>query len=95
MSNDVGTTLRILQNLIIIDLHKIDDDEFHDSDKQHVVILSSFLGGFNINYSDRTITLYLTLKGLYSYVVDFDRGGIDSRIAQQNFDSAIAMLGLY
>jgi hypothetical protein len=51
------------------------------------------LGGFNINYNDRTITLYLTLKGLYSYTVDFDRGGIDSRIAQTNFESAIKMLG--
>jgi hypothetical protein len=47
----------------------------------------------NINYCNRTITLYLTLKGLYSYTIDFDRGGIDSRIAQVNFNNALTALG--
>jgi len=83
------TTLIINKTHIIINLEKIEDDVFSDSDKQTVVFLASFLGGFNINYTNRTITLYLTLKGMYSYNIDFDRGGIDSRIAQTNFDTAI------
>jgi hypothetical protein len=88
-----ATTLQINNNMIIINLSKIDEDVFHDSDKQKIVILLSYLGGYNINYCNRTITLYLSLKGLYSFTVDFDRGGIDSRISQANFNSAVALLG--
>jgi len=83
----------IQNNLIIINLEKVDEDNFHDADKQKVVILTNYLGGFNVNYSNRTITLYLTLDGMSSYSIDFDRGVIDSRMAQANFEHAIKMLG--
>jgi len=88
-----STTLQIINNMIIINLAKIEEDVFHDADKHKVVILANYLGGYNINYCNRTITLYLTLKGLYSYTIDFDRGGIDSRIAQVNFNNALTALG--
>lgn len=87
-----GTTMCIQNGLIIINLEKIEDDVFGDADKQKVVFLSSMLGGFNINYTNRTITLYLTLESMSSYNIDFDRGGIDTRIAETNFESAVRML---
>ena len=90
-----GTTLTIKNNLIIINLEKVEDNLFHDSEKQTVVFLAQFLGGFNINYSNRTVTLYLTLESsMSSYSIDFDRGGIDARISQTNFENAIKMLSL-
>lgn len=89
-----GTTLIIKNNLIIINLEKVEDNLFHDSDKQTIVFLAQFLGGFNINYSNRTLTLYLTLENMSSYSIDFDRGGIDQRISQANFENAIKMLSV-
>ena len=89
-----GTTLTIKNNLIIINLEKVEDNLFHDSDKQTIVFLAQFLGGFNINYSNRTLTLYLTLENMSSYSIDFDRGGIDQRISQANFENAIKMLSV-
>ena len=89
-----GTTLNIKNNLIIINLEKVEDNLFHDSEKQTVVFLAQFLGGFNINYSNRTVTLYLTLESMSSYSIDFDRGGIDTRISQTNFENAIKMLSV-
>ena len=89
-----GTTLTIKNNLIIINLEKVEDNLFHDSDKQTIVFLAQFLGGFNINYSNRTVTLYLTLENMSSYSIDFDRGGIDARISQANFENAIKMLSV-
>lgn len=89
-----GTTMVIQNNLIIINLEKIEEDVFHDAEKQKVVFLANHLGGFNINYSNRTITLYLTLDGISSYHIDFDRGGIDTRMAQANFENAIKILGV-
>ena len=88
-----GTTLQIINNMSVINLYEIEEDVFHDAEKQKVVFLVTHLGGFNINYTNRTITLFLTLKGMYSYTVDFDRGGIDSEIAQHNFNVAISQLG--
>jgi hypothetical protein len=87
-----GTTMIIKGNFIIINLEKIEEDVFHDSDKQTVVFLANHLGGFNINYSNRTITLYLTLDGITSYNIDFDRGGLDTQITKANFENAIKML---
>jgi len=89
----VGTTLQIINNLIIINLPKIDSDVFTDADRQRLVVLSSFLAGFNINYDARTITLFLTMPSMESFNIDFDRGGIDSRIAQANFEAAVILLG--
>ena len=89
----MGTTLNIVNNLIIINLDKIDtiSDSFIDGDKQTVVILSAHLGGYKINYSEKTIVLYLTLKGLHNYEVDFKRGGSRENI-QSNFDNAVCIL---
>ena len=88
-----GTTLQIINNMIIINLYEIEEDVFNDHERQKIVFLINHLGGFNINYTNRTITLFLTLKGMYSYTVDFDRGGIDSEITQRNFNMAISQLG--
>jgi hypothetical protein len=88
-----GTTLQIINNMIIINLYEIEEDVFNDHERQKVVFLINHLGGFNINYTSRTITLFLTLKGMYSYTVDFDRGGIDTEISQHNFNTAISQLG--
>jgi hypothetical protein len=90
----IGTTLQIHNNLIIINLPKINEDIFSDADKQTLVILKSHLAGFNINYDSRSITLFLTISALESFNIDFDRGGIDSRIAQRNFDAAVALLAV-
>ena len=87
-----GTTLQITNTMIIINLDRI-DDTYIDSEQQKVVILASFLGGYNINYTTHTITLYLTLKGMYSYTIEFDRGDIDTHIIQTNFENAIKSLG--
>jgi hypothetical protein len=87
-----GTTLHIINNLIVINLEEIDQDTFCEADKQTIVFLTSLLGGYNINYTNRTITLYLTLETIGSYMIDFDRGGIDTTIANHNFETAIAKL---
>jgi hypothetical protein len=89
---NVGTTLQIANNLIIIHLEKISEDVFPDADKQSLVILSKHLAGFNINYCARSITLFLTVPAMETFNVDFDRGGIDSRISQANFESAVSLL---
>lgn len=89
---NVGTTLQIANNLIIIHLQQINEDVFPDADKQTLVFLSKHLAGFNINYSARSITLFLTVPAMESFNIDFDRGGIDTRIAQTNFESAVALI---
>ena len=88
------TTLNIVNNLIVIHLDKIEnvDGVFIDCDKQTVVFLTTFLGGYIINYSDKSITLYLTLNGINSYEVDFKRGGGEREVIQANFDNAVAIL---
>lgn len=89
----MGTTLNIVNNLIVVNLDKIDtiSDTFIDGDKQTIVFLISHLGGYKINYTDKTIHLYLTLKELHNYEVDFKRGS-DRVIIQNNFDNAVAIL---
>lgn len=87
-----GTTLHITNQYITINLPKTDNDGYSDSDKQKIVFLTSFLAGYSINYTNRSITLFLTLKGMYSYVIDFVRGSPENNIVQDNFDSAVAML---
>ena len=87
-----GSTLQITNNLIIITHDKI-EDSYIDSDCQKVVILASFLGGYNINYTTKSITLFLTLKGMYSYTVEFNRGDIPSHSIDENFGKAIVSLG--
>jgi hypothetical protein len=89
---NVGTTVQIANNLIIIHLQQINEDIFSDADKQTLVFLSKHLAGFNINYSNRSITLFLTISAMESFNIDFDRGGIDSRIAQTNFENAVALI---
>lgn len=88
----MGTTLSIVNNLIVINLDKFNTyDTFVNGDKQTIVILLSHLGGYTINYTERTITLYLTLKALQQYVVDFKRGS-ERVIVQSNFDAAVGVL---
>jgi hypothetical protein len=90
----VGTTLRITNNLIIIELDKVNTMEniFNDCDNQTVVFLTSVLGGYIINYCDKTITLFLTLKGINRYEIDFKRGSCERSIMQRNFDIAVSIL---
>ena len=87
-----GTTLQIVNNMIVI-MHDKIDDAYIDSDQQKVVILASFLGGYNINYTTRTIILYLTLKGMYSYTIEFNRGEIEEKDIKHNFENAVFSLG--
>lgn len=86
------STLQIIGNMIVINIPE-DSNDFDNGEKQKVVILANHLGGFNINYTGRTITLYLTLKGMYSYLVDFNRGTENERLAEANFNAALNMLG--
>ena len=87
-----GTTLQIINNMIVINHDRI-DDVYVDSEQQKVVLLASYLGGYNINYTNRTIILYLTLKGMYSYTVEFNRGDIQEEIVKHNFENAVLSLG--
>jgi hypothetical protein len=87
------TTILVNNNCIIINLEKIEEDIFSDADKQTIVFIANSLVGLHINETNRTITLFLSIKGNYSYHIDFDRGGINSDIAQRNFDSAKILLG--
>lgn len=86
------TTLQIINNMIIINLPETPDD-YDNGEKQKMVILTQHLGGFNINYTGRTITLFITLKGMYSYLIDFNRGSVDEITSIHNFNSAVALLG--
>lgn len=87
------TNVLVTNNCIIINLEKIQEDVFGDADKQTIVFLANYLVGLNINETERTITLFLSIKGNYSYHIDFDRGGINLDISQRNFDSAKLTLG--
>ena len=87
------TTLQIINNMIVINLPENPDD-YDNGEKQKLILNISHLGGFNINYTCRSITLFLTLKGMYTYLVDFNRStDIDDAICQQNFNAAVAQLG--
>ena len=86
------TTLQIINNMIVINLPETPDD-FDNGEKQKMIVSISHLGGFNINYTGRSITLFLTLKGMYSYLVDFNRGDVSELTAQTNFNAAVAQLG--
>jgi archaellum component FlaG (FlaF/FlaG flagellin family) len=56
------TTLQIINNMIVINLPETPDD-YDNGEKQKLILNISHLGGFNINYTCRSITLFLTLKG--------------------------------
>ena len=86
-----GSTLSISNGIIIITHDKI-DDTYIDSDCQKIIILSSYLGGYNINYTTKSITLYLSLKGMYSYTIEFNRGHIPTNVIDENFGKAITSL---
>jgi len=87
------TSLQITQEYIIICLDKIEEDVFSNADKQRVVFLNRHLAGFNLNYTARTITFYFSVHGMNEYIVDFDRGGLDSRVARERFEEAAKILG--
>jgi hypothetical protein len=87
------TTVQVNSEYIIINLERIEEDVFSNADKQRIVFLMKYLAGFNINYSSRTITFYFTPQNMNDFVVDFDRGGIDSRVSLKNFEEAAKILG--
>jgi len=86
-------TVQITQEYIIINLDKIEEDVFSNSDKQKIVFLNRHVAGFNLNYTARTITFYFSVYGMNEYIVDFDRGGVDTRIARERFEEAAKVLG--
>ena len=87
------SSLEITSEYIIITLEKLEEDVFSNSDKQRIVFLMKNLAGFNINYTSRTITFYFSIHNMNEFIVDFDRGGIDSRTAEKNFKDAARVLG--
>lgn len=86
------TTLQIINNMIVINLPETSDD-FDNGEKQKMIVSITHLGGFNINYTGRSITLFLNLKSLSSYLVDFNRGDALDHVIQTNFNAAVAQLG--
>lgn len=86
------TTLQIINNMIVINLPENSDD-YDNGEHQKIILNINHLGGFNINYTCRSITLFLTLKGMYTYLVDFNRGDVDEEISQRKFNAAVAQLG--
>lgn len=86
-------SLKMNNNLIIIHLEKLDEELWgDDGDEQTIVILMSHLTGFILNHTSNIITLYLSIKGLYDYTIDFHRGGIDKKQGKQNFNEAVMYL---
>lgn len=87
-----GTTLQFANNMIIINHEKM-ESMYEDGDKQTVVILMPNLNGFNINHTKKVITLYLNIRGMESYTVDFNRGSTDQNVIKNNFNQACACFG--
>jgi hypothetical protein len=86
-------SLKIVNNMIMIHLEEIDEDVWgDDSDEKTIVVLTSHLAGFELNKTSHLITLYLTVKGLYNYTVDFHRGGIDKKDAKRDYEEAVMYL---
>jgi hypothetical protein len=86
-------TLKIKGSNIIINLEKLDEDVWGDESHQQTVVISlNYLTGFILDHTSHTITLYLSIKGLYNYTVDFNRGGIDKLKTKLTFEEAIMFL---
>lgn len=88
-----GTSLQIANNMIVIQHEKTDNSMYDDGDKQTVVFLMPTLCGFNINHTKKIITLYLNIRGMESYTVDFNRGSADQTIIKNNFAQACSCFG--
>jgi hypothetical protein len=88
-----GTTLQISNNMIVIQHEKTENSMYDDGDKQTIVILMPNLCGFNINHSKKIITLYLNIRGMESYTVDFTRGSTDQAVIKTNFTQACTYFG--
>lgn len=89
----IGTTLQIANNMIVINHDKTDDSMYDDGDKQTVVLLMPNLCGLNINHTKKVITLYLNIRGMESYTVDFNRGSADQATIKANFAQACNYFG--
>lgn len=90
-----GTTLHISNSMIIINHEKSEETTmFDDGDKQTVVILMQHLCGFNINHTKKVITLYLNIRGMESYTVEFTRGCNDQTAIKNNFTTACTCFGV-
>jgi hypothetical protein len=86
-------TLKIKGTNILINLEKLDEDVWGDeSHEQTIVISLNYLTGFILNHSSHKITLYLSIKGLYNYTIDFHRGGLDKKEAKISYDQAVLFL---
>ena len=86
-------SFKIVNNMIVIHLEELDEDIWGDEyEEKTVVISTNYLGGYELNSSSHTITLYLTLKGLYNYTVDFHRGNIDKKQAKKDYEDAVMYL---
>jgi hypothetical protein len=86
-------TLKIKGTNIVINLEKLDEDVWGDeADEKTVIISVNYLTGFLLNHSSHKITLYLSIKGLYNYTIDFHRGGVDKKEAKISYDQAVMFL---
>ena len=84
----VGTTLHIANNMIVIQIEK-SEDMYDDGDKQTVMFLTSNLSGLSMNHTKKIITLFLNIRSIESYTIDFTRGNVDSKVSQANYESAL------
>lgn len=86
-------SFKILNSMIMIHLEELDEDVWgDDSDEKTVVISTQYLAGYELNRSSHIITLYLTIKGLYNFTIDFHRGGTDKKQAKKDYEDAIMYL---
>jgi hypothetical protein len=87
-------TFKIINNsMIMIHLEQLDEDVWGDeSDEKTIVISTSYLAGYEMNKTSKTITLYFTIKGLYNFTIDFQRGGIDKKQSKSDYEDAIMYL---
>lgn len=86
------STLQIINNMIIINIVE-DPEDFDNGEKQKYIISISKLEAININYTARTITLYLGINAMASFPIDFNRGEVSEHISLMNFNAAVAQLG--
>jgi len=86
-------SFKIVNSKIMIHLEQLDEDVWgDDANEKTLVISTQYLAGFELDRTDHTITLYLTIKGLYSYTIDFHRGGIDKKQGKQDYENAVMYL---
>lgn len=86
-------SFKITNNMIVIDLEELDEEIWGDENEEKTIVISTnYLAGYELNHGAYTITLYLTIKGLYNYTVDFRRGNIDKKQAKKDYEEALMYL---